>query len=193
MIIATGSDNSAIYFDYHYSGMPKIIRKNRNSIAIISGFEKPEDYLSLALDVYMYFGLGCRSVSKLFLPRCFNIEILRPYFKQIGQGFYQKDYLQNYTYQKSVFILNSVMFFDFNNLLLVESNQINSSLSVLYYEYYENMQDLRDKMHTNQDKIQCVLSNDLYIKNALYFGSSQQPEIDEFPDRVDVISCINAI
>ena len=193
MIIATGSDNSAVYFDYHHFGVPKIIRKNRNSIAIISGFENPKDYLNLALDVYMYFGLGCRSVSKLFLPRGFNIEILRPYFKQIGQSFYQTDYLQNYTYQKSIFILNSIMFFDFHNLLLVESRQINSSLSVLYYEYYDNIQELKDKIHTNQEKIQCVLSNDKSIKNALYFGSSQQPRIDDFPDGVDVIDCINSI
>ena len=84
-------------------------------------------------------------------------------------------------------------YLDFHNLLLVESNQINSSLSVLYYEYYDNIQELKDKIHTNQEKIQCVLSNDTSIKNALYFGSSQQPKIDDFPDGVDVIGCINSI
>ena len=187
ILIATGNDNTANYFNYVYSGVSKIIRKNRTSIAILNGSEKEDDYQSLTKDIYLYFGLGCRNVSKLFLPINFDINALKISFLKNKFLSFSKSYLDNYNYQKTILKINSVHFVDFENLLLVHSDKIHAPISVVYYEYYDNLTTLAKKIKHYQDEIQCVVSQDILGDNSVRFGESQSPRLQDYPDGVDVL------
>tara|TARA_B100001250_G_scaffold156275_1_gene134354 strand:- start:1997 stop:3046 length:1050 start_codon:yes stop_codon:yes gene_type:complete len=190
LLIATGSDNSANYFQYKYSNLKKIIRGNRTSVAILNGFESVNDYSNLANDVYTYFGLGCRSVSKLFVPVNFNFDKIKEvfenyhYFKPISQ------YMDNYKYQKTLHVMNNIDYIDFDNLLLVHSNALDSPISVLYYEYYDSLEALDSLLVDYSDQIQCIVSKDSVIKNTIPFGLCQKPTLYDCPDRLDVMKFI---
>jgi len=187
ILIATGDDNTANYFNYVYSGVSKIIRKNRTSVAIFNGSEKERDYYALAKDIYLYFGLGCRNVSKLFLPVNFDINSLKIPFSKNKFLSFSKSYLDNYDYQKTILKINNVHFFDFENLLLVNSEKIHAPISVVYYEYYDNLSALQKKIKHYQDEIQCIVAHDMLGDNSVRFGESQSPRLQDYPDGVDVL------
>jgi len=190
LLISTGSDNSANYFQYKYSNLKKIIRGNRTSVAILNGFESVNDYNNLANDVYTYFGLGCRSVSKLFVPVNFNFDKIKEVFE--NYNFFEStiQYMDNYKYQKTLHIMNDIDYVDFDNLLLVQSNEFDSPISVLYYEYYNSLEDLNSLLSDYSDQIQCVVSQDNTIKNTIPFGLCQKPTLYDYPDRVDIMKFI---
>ena len=190
ILIATGNDSSACYFNYSYSHLPKIVRKNRTSIAVLNGFETFQDYEKLSLDIYTYFGLGCRNVSQLFLPSGFDLDKLRYPFSQNQICLLSKNYTENYSYQKSILKINNVDFIDFGNLLLVESDTINASIAVLHYQYYNSIKDVEKYLNVYQNKIQCIVSQDSTIKNSISFGNAQTPTLYDFPDRIDVLQFI---
>ena len=187
ILIATGDDNTAHYFNYVYSGVSKIIRKNRTSVAILNGSEKDDDYRSLAKDVYLYFGLGCRNISKLFLPVNFDVNALKISFLKNEFLSFSDAYLDNYSYQKTILQINGIHFFDFENLLLVHSDKIHAPISVVYYEYYDNLTQLQKKIKYYQDEIQCIVAQDILGDNLVRFGESQSPSLHDYPDGVDVL------
>ena len=137
-IIATGSDNTARYFEYYFGKYPNIIRKNRNGVAVLNGRESNTELEKLADDIFMYFGLGCRNVSKLFVPRDYNFDILFPAFKKYENIANHNKYANNYDYNKSIFMINKIKYYNNGFVLLKEDVLFSSPISVIYFEYYDN-------------------------------------------------------
>tara|TARA_B100002052_G_C15860861_1_gene590011 strand:+ start:771 stop:1763 length:993 start_codon:yes stop_codon:yes gene_type:complete len=182
LLIATGNDNSADYFNFLFEKKRKIIRKNRNSVAVLNGNETDDEYKKLSHDIYMYFGLGCRNISKLFVPRWFDFNHVKGIFQDADPIMCQA-YLDNYNYQKAILNMNSIDFLDFDNLLLVESTHINSPISVLYYQYYDDIKEVDEFLDFNRDNIQCVVGHNSLVQ----FGNTQIPLVFNSPDNIDVM------
>ncbi|MFZ4678790.1 MAG: acyl-CoA reductase [Flavobacterium sp.] len=185
-IIATGSNNTARYFEFYFKDKPSIIRKNRNSVAVLNGNESHEDLMGLGEDIFRYFGLGCRNVSKLFVPKDYNFDA---FFKAIYEYkdviFYEK-YSNNYDYNKAVFLMSNFKLLDNEFLTLKEDASFSSPISSLFYEYYDNIEDLQKRLEIESDQIQCIVSNNL-IPNSISFGQTQQPKLWDYADNVDTI------
>ncbi|MEX2591145.1 MAG: acyl-CoA reductase [Anditalea sp.] len=185
--IATGSDNSARYFNYYFGKFPSIIRKNRTSIGILEGGEQKGDFQALAHDIFQYFGLGCRNVSKLYIK---NKEQLQDFLKAI-EGFHfllgHHKYLNNYEYNKSIYLVNGESHLDNGFLLLKESEGLVSPISVLYYEYYSDLGDLRVQLQSQSQKIQCIVSKNGWYPQSVDFGKAQYPSVDDYADHVDTM------
>ncbi len=188
-VIATGSTNSSRYFEYYFSQVPHIIRKNRNSVAVITGNESAEELHTLGSDIFDYFGLGCRNVSKLFVPKgyIFNgfFESIESY-NTIAQ---HHKYVNNYDYNKSIYLVNGAQHLDNGFLLLKEDEKMASPLAVLYYEEYESITELEQKLTDDTEQIQCVASMQaLNIQNQVVpFSFTQQPQLWDYADGVDLM------
>jgi hypothetical protein len=191
-IIATGSNNTARYFEFYFKSKPSIIRKNRNSVAVLNGKETNEDLLKLGEDIFRYFGLGCRNVSKLFVPKGYNFEA---FFKAIYEYkdviFYEK-YSNNYDYNKAVFLMSNFKLLDNEFLTLKEDTSYASPISSVFYENYENIDDLQVRLTNEAEQIQCIVSNNL-IKNSIPFGKTQKPKLWDYADNVDTLSFLSTI
>ncbi len=185
-IIATGSNNTARYFEFYFKDKLSIIRKNRNSVAVLNGNESHEDLVNLGEDIFRYFGLGCRNVSKLFVPKDYNFDA---FFKAIYAYkdviFYEK-YSNNYDYNKAVFLMSNFKLLDNEFLTLKEDTRYASPISSVFYEYYEDIADLQKRFESESDQIQCVVSNNL-IPNSIRFGQTQQPKLWDYADNVDTL------
>ncbi len=186
-IIATGSNNSARYFEYYFGKYPSIIRRNRNSIAVLTGDESKEDLVNLSDDIFQYFGMGCRNVSKIYVPENYNFDAF--FLAMDHWNFISKHnkYANNYDYHKSVYQMNRIEFFDNGFMLLKNDRQIYSPLSVIFYEYYSVITKLAAEINENINEIQCVVSKDNIIENALPFGKSQSPNLWNYADNVDIM------
>lgn len=184
-VIATGSDNSARYFEYYFNKYPNIIRKNRTSCAIISGNESPEEIEALGEDIFSYFGLGCRNVSKIYVPEGYDFSTLLARWDAYKDVIHHHKYCNNYDYQKSIMLVNTVPFFD-NGFIMVQENQkLVSPISVLYYEYYSDQADIENKLTANTGKIQCIVGNT--APATVKFGQAQYPEVWDYADQVDTL------
>jgi hypothetical protein len=184
-VIATGSDNTSRYFEYYFGKYPHIIRKNRTSVAILDGTEDDKDLTALGTDVFSYFGLGCRNVSKLFVPSGYDFgPMFRSWeiFQELG---YHHKYHNNYHYQKSIFLVSLIPHLDNGFVLLQENERLVSPIAVVYYEYYTNAENLRDKLSSVQDKLQCILGN--HSLATIKFGEAQFPGLTDYADGVDVL------
>ncbi len=183
--IATGSNNSSRYFDHYFGSYPNIIRKNRNSVAVLTGNETSGELKSLGEDIFRYFGLGCRSVSKLLVPRGYDFDL---FFKAI---YHYKDiinyqkYHNNYDYNKTVYLMSEFKLLENGFLMLKEDSSYASPIATLFYEYYDDMASLEEKLKLDSELIQCVVSNT--IENAVSFGETQQPALTEYADGVDTL------
>ena len=186
-IIATGSDNSARYFDYYFGKYPNIIRKNRNSVAVLSGNETDKDIKALGDDIFLYFGLGCRSVSKIYVPEDFGPEQFYPYIEQYASIYRHTKYANNYDYQKAVHLVNKVPIFDNGFLILKKDKSLSSPVGCLYYERYKDLNVVNDELGRQFDKIQCVVSGIHEIPKRIQFGKSQFPELYEYADNLDTL------
>lgn len=187
-VIATGSNNSARYFDYYFGKYPNIIRKNRNSVAVLTGKETIADLKALGDDVFQYFGLGCRNVSKLFVPKGYKFD---PFYEAIF-GFNDivnnNKYANNYDYNKTVYLMsNNPTLLDNNFLLLKEDTGYSSPIGVLFYEYYDDVLALNAKLEKDKEQIQCIVSISSQIKNAIPFGTAQCPQLNDYADGVDTM------
>ncbi|MDC0189562.1 acyl-CoA reductase [Flavobacteriales bacterium] len=189
-LIFSGNDNSSNIISYHFRDIPCIIRHHRNGIAVLNGKETLEDYQKLAHDIFIYFGFGCRNISKIFIPHSFDFSLLIEVFEKNNYSVNHQDYFDNYHYQKSFLKINNFSFKELSNILLVESNNINSPISVLYYEYYEDVNSIRHRIVDQQDKIQCILSNDMFLQNSIQFGEAQSPSLLQSPDGIDVVHAL---
>jgi hypothetical protein len=179
--IATGSNNSSRYFDYYFGKYPHIIRKNKTSVAILTGDESADDLDQLADDVHLFFGLGCRNVTKLFVPEGYNFEPLIQAFKRFDYFAEHHKFKNNYDYYLAILILNNVFYMTGNSVLLVENESIFSPLSQLNYGFYKNQTELESLLNNNED-IQCIVG-----QKFIPFGKAQEPAIDQFADGVDTM------
>ena len=187
-LIATGSDNSARYFEYYFKSKPNIIRKNRTSVGILNGKETNEDFLNLGNDITDYFGLGCRNISKLYVPENYVFTDFYDSIEPLGDIFYHNKYKNNYDYNKSIYLVNMMPHFDNGFMILASSENLVSPISVIFYEEYKNEADLRLKIEENKDKIQCVVSKEAWFENSLNFGEAQKPKLWDYADGVDTLS-----
>ena len=192
-IIATGSDNTAKHFDYYFSKIPRIIRRNRVSVAVLTGNETKEELALLGTDMLQYFGLGCRNVSKLYIPKTMTLnqiyEAIEPW-KHVADSV---KYGNNYDYNRSVFLLKSILHLDNGFLLAIESEELVSAIAVFYYEKYSSLDEVKVKLREQEDKIQCIVSSDGVIENAFPFGSAQLPYPWNYADGVDTIKFLTGV
>ena len=191
-VIATGSNNTARYFDYYFGKYPSIIRKSRNSVAVLTGDESNEELAGLGEDIFRYFGLGCRSVSKLFVPENYDFD---KFFKAIfnyGDIINYAKYLNNYDYNKAVYLMSLFKLQENGFLMLKEDVSYSSPIATLFYEKYESKEKLIQKLEEDTDKIQCVIGN-VAVTNQVDFGKSQTPMLWDYADGVDTILFLSAL
>lgn len=186
-IIATGSNNTYRYFEYYFSKYPHIIRKNRNSIAIISGNESNEEIIDLGKDICSYFGLGCRNVSKIYVPASYPVRELIKQFEDYKYILDNHKYRNNYDYYKSIFLVNGDSFFDNGFQLVKQQTPVSSPVSVLHYEEYNYIEELKTEIELKQSEIQCIAGNTDTPGNVVPFGSTQYPSLFDFADDIDTM------
>lgn len=185
-VIATGSNNTARYFEYYFKDKPSIIRKNRNSVAVLNGTESHEDLENLGEDIFRYFGLGCRNVSKLFVPKNYNFEqFFKAIFKYKDVIYYEK-YANNYDYNKAVFLMSNFKLLDNEFLTIKEDSSYASPISSVFYEFYENTEDIKNQLEKDADQIQCIVSKNV-VPNSISFGQTQKPNLWDYADNVDTV------
>ncbi len=186
-VIATGSDNSARYFHYYFGKIPHIIRKNRSSCGIIDGKENEGDYHQLGKDIFQYYGLGCRNISKVFVPEGYDfspfLKALRHYKNILEHNKYQN----NYDYNKSIYLVNRVPHLDTEFLLLTEETALVSPISVLFYEYYADQEALAARLKALEEKLQVIASSAGWFRNSVPFGTVQKPALWDYADGVDTM------
>ncbi|ETN95418.1 acyl-CoA reductase [Zhouia amylolytica] len=185
-VIATGSDNTARYFDYYFKSKPNIIRKNRNSVAVLTGNETEEQLEALGEDIFRYYGLGCRNVSKIFVPKGYNFD---SFFKAIYSYRnvidYQK-YANNYDYNKAVYLMSLFNILENGFLMLKEDESYVSPIATLFYEEYKSLDSIREKLLQDSDKIQCIVGSGI-LENEVDFGKTQKPQLHDYADGVDTM------
>ncbi|MBC8882469.1 acyl-CoA reductase [Flavobacterium piscinae] len=191
-VIATGSNNTARYFEYYFKDKPSIIRKNRNSVAILNGVETHEDLVNLGEDIFRYFGLGCRNVSKLFVPKGYRFDAFFQAIFEYQEVIHYEKYANNYDYNKAVFLMSNFKLLDNGFLTLKEDSSYSSPISSVFYEFYESLSELKVRLENNKDQIQCIVSNDL-IENSIAFGQTQKPQLWDYADNVDTLEFLISI
>ena len=190
-VIATGSDNAGRYFEYYFNKYPHVIRRNRTSCAVRSGFESKQELKVLGKDVFTYFGLGCRNVSKIFVPEGYQFDMLLQSWEPYEEILMHHKYHNNYDYQKSILLVNSEPHLDSGFLLLQENERYVSPISVLYYEYYRDWSALLSKLETNREKIQCIVGNVEAAKVKI--GQAQLPQLWDYADDVDIMAFLQKL
>ncbi len=191
-VIATGSNNTARYFEFYFKDKPSIIRKNRNSVAVLNGKESQEDLVNLGEDIFRYFGLGCRNVSKLFVPKDYNFEAFFNAIYQYKDVIFYEKYANNYDYNKAVFLMSNFKLLDNEFLTMKEDSSFASPISSVFYEYYETLADLQTRLTKEAEQIQCIVSNKL-IENSIPFGQTQQPKLSDYADNVDTLAFLASL
>jgi hypothetical protein len=192
-IIATGNNSSARYFEYYFRHIPRLIRKNRNSVAILTGKEDAEQLKDLGIDIFRYFGLGCRSISSVLVPESYNFS---GFFEQLvayGDIIHHQKYANNYDYQRACFLLNNIPFLDNHFLLLTKSSQPGSAVAVLHYHEYKNTTDVDAYLTINKDQLQCIVSAESTLFSSVLPGQAQHPRLDDYADNEDTLSFLLSI
>lgn len=179
--IATGSNNSSRYFDYYFSKYPHIIRRNRTSAAILTGNETLADLEALADDVYLYFGLGCRNVTKIYVPEHYDFLPLLESFKKYDWIPDNHKYKNNFDYQLAIMIINKIYYMSNGSLLFQENKGLFSPISLLHYEYYTDVAAVEKTLIHNTD-IQCIIG-----RKYIPFGKAQKPALDDYADKADTL------
>ena len=191
-IIATGSNNTSRYFEYYFKDVPNIIRKSRNSVAVLTGKESLSDMEALSEDVFRYFGLGCRNVSKIFVPNNYDFELFfKGMYAQKDVIYYEK-YANNYDYNKAVFLMSNFELLDNEFLTIKEDTSYSSPISSVFYEYYEDVEELKTRFKNDAEQIQCIVSNGI-IEKSVNFGETQKPKLWDYADNVDTIKFLNTL
>lgn len=184
-VIATGSDNTSRYFEHYFGKYPNIIRKNRNSIAILEGNETKQELEDLGTDIFSYFGLGCRNVSKLYVPEGYDFEGLIKNWTKYSTLVSHSKYANNYDFNKAVFLVNREKFIDTGFVLIREDQRLSSPVAVLYFEYFRTQDQIKKITHDLKNKIQCIAG-----RNHLTFGTAQSPALWDYADGTDTLGFI---
>lgn len=186
-VIATGSDNTARYFEYYFRDKSSIIRRNRNSVAVLTGNETEEQLKALSEDIFRYYGLGCRNVSKLFVSKDYNFD---GFFKAMYDWhsiINQAKYANNYDYNKAVYLMSEFDMLENGFLMLKEDESYASPIATLFYESYDSIKQLKEKLEQDKDKIQCIVSNG-FIDTEIKFGQTQKPQLWDYADGIDTVA-----
>lgn len=192
-VIATGSDNTAKYFNYYFSSVPHIIRQNRVSCAVLTGEESDKDLQELGKDIFLYFGMGCRNVAKMYVPAHYDFSLLLKSLDKYKDLVDLHKYYNNYDYNKSVYLLNKTPHLDNGFCIFTESDSMVSPVSVVYYETYHNREDLDARVARNKDKIQVMVSKDGHFPGSKAFGEAQFPLPSDYADGVDTIRFLDSL
>lgn len=185
--IATGSNNSGRYFEYYFAKYPHIIRRNRTSVAVLTGNKTQQELGLLSDDIHLYFGLGCRNVTKIYVPQDYDFEPLLEACKKYNYFFDIQRYKNNYDYQLALLLMNKVAYKSTGSLLLTENNQLFTPISVLNYEYYADENQLMQILQSNDD-VQCVVG-----KKAVDLGQAQAPGLNDYADGVDTVEFLSSL
>ncbi|QJD79678.1 aldehyde dehydrogenase family protein [Spirosoma rhododendri] len=212
--IATGSDNTARYFDYYFGKKPHIIRRNRSSVALLMGEEQPDDFVALGHDLSDYYGLGCRNVSTLLVPEGPHgrngkpepydfVPMLRALEPNAATYLNNHKYQNNYDYNKSIYLINGVPHFDNGYLLVTENAGLVSPISVVYYQTYKTLDDATQWLTERSDRIQVVASAKGWYKGSdstasadrhgVAFGQTQCPSLTDYADGVDTMAFLKEL
>jgi hypothetical protein len=185
-VIATGSNNTSRYFNYYFKNVPSIIRKNRHSVAILTGEESPEQIQLLANDIFRYYGLGCRNVSKLLVPEGYNFNTFFENIMNWSEVINDNKYANNYDYNKAVYLMSGANMLDNNFVLLKDDKGFSSPIGVLFQDSYKNLEELEEILAEEKDNLQCVVSNNLQ-PHHIYFGETQHPKLWDYADNIDTV------
>jgi hypothetical protein len=186
-IIATGSNNTSRYFNYYFGRYPHLFRKNRNGVAVLTGKESAEELALLAEDIFLYFGLGCRNVAKLYVPEGYEFTHFFPAMERFEVLRDHAKYANNYTYRRSVFLLNQAAHLDNGFLLLCPDRAFSSPAAVLHYETCPDLAAVENQLAACREQIQCVVSSAPLSTPSIPFGRSQHPRPWEYADNVDTL------
>ncbi|QMU63700.1 MAG: acyl-CoA reductase [Flavobacteriaceae bacterium] len=191
-VIATGSNNTARYFEYYFRNKPGIIRKNRNSVAVIQGNETEQDFENLSKDIFRYFGLGCRSVSKLFVPKSFDFDLFFKGMYKQHQIINHRKYANNYDYNKAVYLMSAFDMLENGFLIIKEDKSHASPIASIFYEYYDDPVNLKIKLHREAAHIQCIVAKN-FIENEVKFGQTQYPVLWDYADGINTLDFLSEI
>lgn len=187
-VIATGSDNSSSHFESYFSAYPHIIRKNRTSIAILDGTETIDELKMLGKDIFNYFGLGCRNVSHLWIPKDFDLNKFFEAIYDFNDIVNHNKYANNYDYNKAVYLLNQDDLLDNGFVLLKEDDQLHSPLGMLFYSRYEDKKEVDAYIQNHTSKIQAIVG-----KENIAFGQSQCPALNDYADNIDTMEFLTGL
>lgn len=188
-VIATGSNNTSRYFEYYFGKMPHIFRKNRNSAAVITGNENEYDFMLLGRDIFTYYGMGCRNVSKLYVPENYSFNTFFENITSYGDLLQHNKYMNNFDYHQALYLLNRQPFLTNNFLIVIENSSLSSPVGVLHYEYYKNEKHLDELLENVKNEVQCLVSK----KGPVLPGQAQFPAIDDYADGVDTMQFLGGM
>ncbi|UKM64740.1 acyl-CoA reductase [Flavobacteriaceae bacterium GSB9] len=191
-VIATGSNNTARYFEYYFKGKPSIIRNNRNSVAVLTGNETEDDLKNLSEDIFRYYGLGCRNVSKLFVPKNYQFTNFFEAIYHWHPIIEKAKYANNYDYNKAVYLMSEFDMLENGFFMIKEDKSYASPIATLFYEHYDSTDNLKEKLTAEKEQIQCIVSKG-FIENEIPFGHTQKPQLWDYADDVDSIEFLLAI
>ena len=186
-VIATGSNSSFKYFEYYFKKYPKILRKTRHSIAVLDGNESKENLIDLGDDIFNYFGMGCRSVSKIFVPKNYNFDLLFESLFEFKEVIKNNRYANNYDYNKAVYLMSEKKFTENGFLILKKDKNLGSPIACLFYDTYNSIKEIEKYIDNNSESLECIVSN-LKLSNSIPLGSSQKPKIYDYADKIDTLN-----
>jgi hypothetical protein len=193
-VIATGSNNSARYFEYYFRDHPHILRKNRNGVAVLTGNETDEEIELLGRDIFLYFGLGCRNVSKLFVPEGYDFERWHSFFRDWAFVSEHHKYRHNLDYNHAIYIINQVPHVNLGHLVLKEDDSIASRIGCVYYSFYMDQDSLPDELSQRQNEIQCLVSiGKIGEWEHIQPGMTQEPELSHYADGIDTMDFLTSL
>ena len=191
-VIETGSDNLDRYFNYYFKNVPNIIRKNRTGIAVLNGDETKQQIEMLGYDILAHYGLGCRNISKLFIPKNYNLDLIFGGLYKYSNVMELFKYSNNYDYNKAVFLMSEFDFLDNGFFMLKKDSRFSSPLASAFYSEYESIKSLKKLINDNSDEIQCVVSNQI-IEKSISFGDAQNPKIYDYADGVNTLNFLKKL
>ncbi len=192
-VIATGSDNSARYFEYYFGKKPHLIRKNRTSVALLTGLEPVAELRNLGSDILTYFGLGCRNVSKLYVPEDYRFDEFYEAIEPLADVVLQHKYHNNYDYNKSVMLVNQTPFLDNGFLMITENVALVSSVSVVHFERCPHLDAAKEAIRAESERIQCVVTAGGWLPGSVPFGGTQSPSLPDYADGVDTMEFLTSL
>jgi hypothetical protein len=191
-VIATGSNNTARYFEYYFKNKPAIIRANRNSVAVLTGQETIEDLKRLSEDIFRYYGLGCRNVSKLFVPRGYDFNTFFEAIYHWHPIINEAKYANNYDYNKAVYLMSEFDMLENGFFIIKEDKSYASPIATAFYEYYDDTESLKTQLNADKDRIQCVVSQN-FTTGEIPFGEAQQPKLWDYADGKDTLHFLSSL
>lgn len=192
-VIATGSNNTARYLEYYFKNHLSIIRKNRTSVGVLKGDESDEELQKLSEDIFRYFGLGCRNVTRLFIPKDMKLDRLFENFLAFGNIINHHSYANNYDYNKAIYLLNQEKFWDNNFVMLKEDEHLFSPLSVIHFTRYDSLEEVKIFVEQNKAHIQCIIAKPELGLDSENFGDAQNPGLSTYADNIDTMKFLEVI